>query len=62
MLFFLLLIINLCCNKELNKLWQKRFKTVHQLSCFVGHPVHLSVYTERVYNYKLMIIKKLGGK
>ena len=24
---------------ELNKLWKKTFKTIHQLSCFVGHPV-----------------------
>ena len=32
MLYFLLMIINLCCSKELNKLWKKRFKTIHQLS------------------------------
>ena len=24
--------------KQLNKLWKKTFKTIHQLSCFVGHP------------------------
>ena len=25
--------------KQLNKLWKKTFKNIHQLSCFVGHPV-----------------------
>ena len=25
--------------KQLNKLWRKTFKTIYQLSCFVGHPV-----------------------
>ena len=25
--------------KQLNKLWKKTFLTIHQLSCFVGHPV-----------------------
>ena len=24
--------------KQLNKLWKKTFLTIHQLSCFVGHP------------------------
>ena len=27
--------------KELNKLWKMTFKTVYQLSCFVGHTVFL---------------------
>jgi len=25
--------------KELNKLLKTQFQTIHQLSCFVGHPV-----------------------
>ena len=25
--------------KQFNKLWKKTFKTIYQLSCFVGHPV-----------------------
>jgi len=25
--------------KELNKLWKKIFKTIHHMSCFMGHPV-----------------------
>ena len=35
MMFFIILFgIN-----ELYKLWKKTFKTIHKLSCFVGHPV-----------------------
>ena len=31
--------------KELCKLWKKTFKTIHQLSFFVGHPVfHLVTF------------------
>ena len=26
--------------KHLNKLWKKTLKTIFQLSCFVGHPLH----------------------
>ena len=32
MVFFLLMIINLFCNKELKKLWKKTFKTIHHLT------------------------------
>ena len=39
MVFFLLMIINLFCNKELKKLWKKTFKTIHQFLYVVGHPV-----------------------
>ena len=27
--------------KQHNHLWKKTFKTIHQLSSFVGHPVYL---------------------
>ena len=30
--------------KELYKIWKKAFKTIPQLSCFVGHPVYKFVY------------------
>ena len=32
-------VISLFSIKQLIKLWKKTFKTIHQLSCFVGHPV-----------------------
>ena len=32
MVYFLLMKINLFCNKELKKLWKKTFKTIHQLT------------------------------
>ena len=35
--------------KELNKLWKTTFKTVHQLSCLVGHPV--PSYLSRVISW-----------
>ena len=34
--------------QQLNKLWKKTFKTIHQLSCFVGHPVHNRI-TSRIF-------------
>ena len=29
--------------KQLKKLWKKTFYNIHQLSCFVGHPVYKEV-------------------
>ena len=35
--------------KELNKLWKQTFKTIHQLSCFLGHPVSSFVGSSVIY-------------
>ena len=34
-----MIIIILFGIKQLKKLWKKTFENIHQLSCFVGHPV-----------------------
>ena len=35
-MFFFIILFDI---KELNKLWKKTFKTIYQLSCFLGHQV-----------------------
>ena len=46
---------------QLNLLWKKTFPTIHQLSCFVGHPVFIYLCEEPTlgYNYVQSIIETL---
>ena len=41
------------CIRQLNSLWKKTFKTIHQLSCFVGHPVFIE---EDILKYSLTVM------
>ena len=47
--------------KELYKLWKKTFKTIHQLSYFVGHPVDPKTVDKKddisAISYNLMLYK-----
>ena len=40
--------------KELKKLWKKTFKTIHKLSCFLGHPVPKEILLRLLIDTKLI--------
>ena len=37
-------------------MWKKTFKTIHQLSCFVGHPVYTCIF--RTFKLEKLVILK----
>ena len=46
--------------KQLNKLWKKTFKNIHQLSCFVGHLVVVKRLPSKIFDF-LKILKEQDG-
>ena len=38
-----------------NKIWKKTFKTIHQLLCFVGHPVPRA-WSASLYQWQYIFI------